>query len=58
MDIDPAKIAPKDFYQYMIACITPRPIAWVSTVSPRGVANLAPFSFYNGVAANPPTVVL
>src|SRR5262249_46714402 len=36
---------------------TPRPIAWVSTLSPGGVPNLAPFSFFNGVAANPPTVV-
>jgi flavin reductase (DIM6/NTAB) family NADH-FMN oxidoreductase RutF len=57
MDIDPAKTAPKDLYQHMIACITPRPIAWVSTISPRGMANLAPFSFYSGVAACPPTIV-
>jgi flavin reductase (DIM6/NTAB) family NADH-FMN oxidoreductase RutF len=57
MDIDPAKTAPKDLYQYMIAAITPRPIAWVSTISPRGIPNLAPFSFYSGVAACPPTIV-
>jgi flavin reductase (DIM6/NTAB) family NADH-FMN oxidoreductase RutF len=57
MDIDPATIAPKDMYQHMIACITPRPIAWVTTISPKGVMNLAPFSFYSGVAACPPTVV-
>lgn len=41
----------------MAASITPRPIAWVSTLSAEGVANLAPFSFYNGVCPNPPAVV-
>ncbi|MCP4246902.1 MAG: flavin reductase family protein [bacterium] len=41
----------------MVSCILPRPIALVSTISTDGVGNLAPFSFFNGVAANPPTVV-
>ena len=41
----------------MVGLITPRPIAWVSSVSPSGVANLAPFSFFNGVAASPPTLL-
>lgn len=40
------------------ACIVPRPIGWISTVSADGVANLAPFSFFNGVGYNPPTVVV
>ncbi|MCW8835359.1 MAG: flavin reductase family protein [Rhodospirillales bacterium] len=40
------------------ACIVPRPIAWVSTVSAEGVRNLAPFSFFNGVAHPPPMVIL
>lgn len=57
MRIDPAAIPVRDMYRMMISVITPRPIAWVSTVSPRGIPNLAPFSFFNGVAANPPTVV-
>jgi flavin reductase (DIM6/NTAB) family NADH-FMN oxidoreductase RutF len=57
MDIDPTKTSVRDMYQHMIACITPRPIAWVSSLSPNSVPNLAPFSFYSGVAANPPTVV-
>jgi flavin reductase (DIM6/NTAB) family NADH-FMN oxidoreductase RutF len=57
MDLDPAAIAPNDTYKVMIALITPRPIGWVSTLSPAGVPNLAPFSFFNGVGAHPPTVV-
>lgn len=44
-------------YQWMIGTIFPRPIAWVSTVSPEGRPNLAPFSFFQGVCANPPTLM-
>jgi flavin reductase (DIM6/NTAB) family NADH-FMN oxidoreductase RutF len=40
-----------------VAAITPRPIAWVSTVSAEGKTNLAPFSFFQGVCANPPTLL-
>jgi flavin reductase (DIM6/NTAB) family NADH-FMN oxidoreductase RutF len=57
MLLDPLTTPARDFYRHMIACITPRPIAWVSTISPGGVPNLAPFSFFNGVGANPPAVV-
>ena len=39
------------------ACIAPRPIGWISTLSTGGVANLAPYSFFNGVASNPPQVM-
>jgi flavin reductase (DIM6/NTAB) family NADH-FMN oxidoreductase RutF len=35
----------------------PRPIAWVSTVSSDGKTNLAPFSFFQGVTGNPPTLM-
>ena len=44
-------------YQWMSTTILPRPIAWVSTVSPEGGTNLAPFSFFQGVTANPPTLM-
>ncbi len=40
-----------------LSCIVPRPIGWVSTLSPNGVVNLAPYSFFNGVAGNPPMVM-
>ncbi len=40
----------------MTGSIVPRPIAWVSTVSVDGIFNLAPFSFFNGIAVMPPTV--
>ena len=35
------------------AIVAPRPIGWISTVSEEGVLNLAPYSFFNAVAANP-----
>jgi flavin reductase (DIM6/NTAB) family NADH-FMN oxidoreductase RutF len=57
MIIDPAATPAREFYKYMISVITPRPIAWVSTLSPRGITNLAPYSFFNGVGANPPSIV-
>ena len=37
----------------MIRAITPRPIAWVSSVSAEGIPNLAPFSYFNGVSTTP-----
>lgn len=39
------------------ALIVPRPIGWISTVSADGVPNLAPFSYFNGVADDPPCVM-
>ncbi|MCY3701339.1 MAG: flavin reductase family protein [Rhodospirillales bacterium] len=39
------------------ACVVPRPIGWISTMSPAGVHNLAPYSFFNGVATAPPMVM-
>ncbi|HEY5036197.1 MAG TPA: flavin reductase family protein [Chthoniobacterales bacterium] len=57
MRIDPAEIELPDLYHWMISTITPRPIAWVSTVSASGLTNLAPFSFFQGVTANPPTLL-
>jgi len=39
------------------ALITPRPIGWISTRSAEGVNNLAPYSFFNGVAYEPPQVM-
>ena len=56
MQLDPETLAVRDRYLLMIATILPRPIAWVSTISPEGVPNLAPFSFFTGICANPMTV--
>src|SRR3954466_16310077 len=43
-------------YPWLTAVVVPRPIAWVSTVSPDGVVNLAPHSFFTVASAEPPVV--
>jgi flavin reductase (DIM6/NTAB) family NADH-FMN oxidoreductase RutF len=57
METDLTKLTPRDAYALLISVILPRPIAWVSTVSADGRGNLAPFSFFQGVTANPPTLL-
>jgi len=39
------------------SCVVPRPIGWISTVSAAGIVNLAPYSFFNAVASDPPMVM-
>lgn len=43
-------------YKLLTAIVVPRPIAWVSTIGPDGVGNLAPHSFYSVACADPPIV--
>jgi flavin reductase (DIM6/NTAB) family NADH-FMN oxidoreductase RutF len=57
MVLDFTRLPARDAYQWMTSTILPRPIAWVSTVSPDGRTNLAPFSFFQGITANPPTLM-
>jgi len=56
MIVDPSQTEPGNIYKLLIGSITPRPIAFVSTISKEGVNNLAPFSFFTGVSANPPVI--
>ena len=46
-----------DAYKLMTGLIVPRPIGWIGTFGPDGVANLAPYSFFQAVATNPPVVL-
>ena len=55
MRIDPLTF--EGFNRVLTGVVVPRPIAFVSTVSPDGVVNLAPYSFFNAVAYDPPTIV-
>lgn len=57
LTLNPAACQPKDIYKLLTGIVVPRPIALVSTVDRTGVANLAPFSFFNAVGSNPPTVL-
>jgi flavin reductase (DIM6/NTAB) family NADH-FMN oxidoreductase RutF len=57
MLLDFETLPTRSAYQWMVGTILPRPIAWVSTVASDGRTNLAPFSFFQGVTANPPTLM-
>jgi flavin reductase (DIM6/NTAB) family NADH-FMN oxidoreductase RutF len=57
MELDPASLSQADRYKLLIGGIVPRPIAFVSSRSPGGALNLAPFSFFAGVASAPMTLL-
>ena len=52
---------PKNEYPFdenpFAALVFPRPIGWISTLSKNGIANLAPYSFFNAIAYEPPQVM-
>jgi len=54
MIVSPSELPYSEFYNLLISSVVPRPIAWVSTVNAAGRPNLAPFSFFNAVCADPP----
>lgn len=55
--IDPEAIATKDLHQFIVGAVAPRPIAFASTIDENGVANIAPYSFFNAFSSNPPILV-
>lgn len=55
--IDPETIATKDLHQFIVGAVAPRPIAFASTIDENGVANIAPYSFFNAFSSNPPVLV-
>ena len=57
MLLDFSRLPFREVYGWMTSTIAPRPIAWVSTISADGRPNLAPFSFFQGVTSNPPTLL-
>lgn len=54
MDVIPSQLVHREIYNILTSTVGPRPIAWVSSLSASGQPNLAPFSFFNAVCANPP----
>lgn len=54
MIFETSDLEPNDIYRLLVGGISPRPIAWISTVSADGVANIAPYSFFNVASCNPP----
>ncbi len=63
MDWSPSDRSPGRNYHFMVSAVAPRPIAWVTTVAAPdaaapGVVNLAPFSWYQAICADPPMVMI
>lgn len=58
MQLDFASLTPLDVYRWLASTVTPRPIAWVSSVSRDGISNLAPFSFFQVISDAPPTLMV
>lgn len=52
----PEDLSERDNYKFLIGSIIPRPIALITSLSAAGVLNIAPFSYFNIVTANPPIV--
>jgi flavin reductase (DIM6/NTAB) family NADH-FMN oxidoreductase RutF len=53
---DPGKDSPTNLYKLMIGMVVPRPIAFVSSLDPQGIRNLAPFSYFMACSADPPVI--
>ena len=58
MQLDFSHLNAADSYRWLSSTVTPRPIAWVSTVSASGITNLAPFSFFQVICDDPPTLMV
>jgi flavin reductase (DIM6/NTAB) family NADH-FMN oxidoreductase RutF len=56
MQYDPREMPSSDIYRLMIALVIPRPIAFISTMSPDGRLNLAPFSYFIAISSKPALV--
>jgi flavin reductase (DIM6/NTAB) family NADH-FMN oxidoreductase RutF len=55
--IDPKEVPFAKMHGYLLGAVTPRPIAFASTIDGNGNVNLSPFSFFNCFGANPPILV-
>ena len=55
--IDVKSTETAEVYRYLSNAVTPRPIAFVSTIDKHGNKNLSPFSFFNVFSVNPPILV-
>ncbi|MEI7438433.1 MAG: flavin reductase family protein [Thermoleophilia bacterium] len=58
MIIEPSDLPGRQAYRLLVDCVVPRPIAWVTTMDEQGRVNLAPFSFFQAVGADPPSIIV
>ena len=58
MQFDFEKLSAPACFEFLTATVVPRPIALITTVSASGVANAAPYSFFNIMGIDPPVVAV
>ncbi|MEM0982556.1 MAG: flavin reductase family protein [Planctomycetota bacterium] len=56
-EFDPQQLSITERYKLLIGSVVPRPIGFISTISPSGAHNVAPYSFFNAVGSNPMTML-
>jgi flavin reductase (DIM6/NTAB) family NADH-FMN oxidoreductase RutF len=56
--IDPSDLGAERIYRLMTGIVVPRPVAWVTSMSRKGVLNLAPFSAFTFVSQKPPMLAI
>ena len=57
MIFDASELTSQEQYRLLTGGVTPRPIAWISTRSSKGIDNLAPYSFFTVASCNPPVLL-
>ena len=57
LSIVPKNISTANLHSYLLSAVSPRPIAFASTIDNEGRPNLSPFSFFNVFSANPPILI-
>jgi flavin reductase (DIM6/NTAB) family NADH-FMN oxidoreductase RutF len=57
LTINPKEIPTSQLHGYLLGSVTPRPIAFASTIDKYGNVNLSPFSFFNCFGYNPPLLI-
>ncbi len=55
--ITPSEVPTATLHSYLLTAVSPRPIAFASTIDSKGNPNLSPFSFFNVFSANPPILI-
>jgi flavin reductase (DIM6/NTAB) family NADH-FMN oxidoreductase RutF len=58
LELRMSELAKQERYKLMVGLVVPRPIAWISTQNEDGVANCAPFSFFNAFSEEPPLCIV
>jgi len=55
--IAPGQLPTAEFHSFLLGAVSPRPIAFASTIDALGNVNLSPFSFFNVFGSNPPIMI-